>query len=182
MLEFEIIKEKQTDIKLPEISITTQVEDFVAHFREFVKSLKTDLGKPAAAGLAAPQCGFNIRVCIVHDDGKWIAAINPRIAAVSNEFEKSFEGCLSWPGRIIEANRYKKVEVEWYDLDSEKVERKEFSGFTSKIWQHEIDHLDGVKEKVLPRDFKTVKNTEKIGRNDPCPCNSGKKFKKCCGG
>jgi uncharacterized protein len=21
----------------------------------------------------------------------------------------------------------------------------------------------------------------KIGRNDPCPCGSGKKFKKCCG-
>jgi preprotein translocase subunit SecA len=24
-------------------------------------------------------------------------------------------------------------------------------------------------------------NTEKVGRNDPCPCGSGKKFKKCCG-
>jgi uncharacterized protein YecA (UPF0149 family) len=23
---------------------------------------------------------------------------------------------------------------------------------------------------------------QKIGRNDPCPCGSGKKFKKCCGG
>jgi preprotein translocase subunit SecA len=22
---------------------------------------------------------------------------------------------------------------------------------------------------------------QKIGRNDPCPCGSGKKFKKCCG-
>jgi uncharacterized protein YecA (UPF0149 family) len=22
----------------------------------------------------------------------------------------------------------------------------------------------------------------KIGRNEPCPCGSGKKFKKCCGG
>ena len=22
---------------------------------------------------------------------------------------------------------------------------------------------------------------EKTGRNDPCPCGSGKKFKKCCG-
>jgi preprotein translocase subunit SecA len=22
---------------------------------------------------------------------------------------------------------------------------------------------------------------EKIGRNDPCPCGSGKKYKKCCG-
>ena len=24
-------------------------------------------------------------------------------------------------------------------------------------------------------------DTSKIGRNDPCPCGSGKKFKKCCG-
>jgi uncharacterized protein YecA (UPF0149 family) len=22
----------------------------------------------------------------------------------------------------------------------------------------------------------------KVGRNDPCPCGSGKKYKKCCGG
>ena len=28
---------------------------------------------------------------------------------------------------------------------------------------------------------KTVKNKEKIGRNDLCPCGSGKKYKKCCG-
>ena len=26
-----------------------------------------------------------------------------------------------------------------------------------------------------------VKKTEKVGRNDPCPCGSGKKYKKCCG-
>ncbi|OQY03760.1 MAG: hypothetical protein B6I22_10905, partial [Desulfobacteraceae bacterium 4572_123] len=27
-----------------------------------------------------------------------------------------------------------------------------------------------------------VKRTnKKIGRNDPCPCGSGKKYKKCCG-
>lgn len=25
-----------------------------------------------------------------------------------------------------------------------------------------------------------VRRVEKIGRNDPCPCGSGKKFKKCC--
>ena len=25
------------------------------------------------------------------------------------------------------------------------------------------------------------KAAEKIGRNDPCPCGSGKKYKKCCG-
>ena len=27
----------------------------------------------------------------------------------------------------------------------------------------------------------TVRKTQKIGRNDPCPCGSGKKYKKCCG-
>jgi uncharacterized protein len=26
------------------------------------------------------------------------------------------------------------------------------------------------------------RNAPKIGRNDPCPCGSGKKYKKCCGG
>ncbi len=29
---------------------------------------------------------------------------------------------------------------------------------------------------VLPK----VLEKEKVGRNSPCPCNSGKKFKKCC--
>lgn len=28
---------------------------------------------------------------------------------------------------------------------------------------------------------KTIIKTNKIGRNDPCPCGSGKKYKKCCG-
>ncbi|MDY6227985.1 MULTISPECIES: SEC-C metal-binding domain-containing protein [unclassified Clostridium] len=31
------------------------------------------------------------------------------------------------------------------------------------------------------RDSVTVRNENKIGRNDPCPCGSGKKYKKCCG-
>ena len=27
----------------------------------------------------------------------------------------------------------------------------------------------------------TITREKKIGRNDPCPCGSGKKYKKCCG-
>ena len=27
----------------------------------------------------------------------------------------------------------------------------------------------------------TVIKPPKVGRNDPCPCGSGKKYKKCCG-
>ena len=35
---------------------------------------------------------------------------------------------------------------------------------------------------VVPRKTKTIirKYDKKIGRNDPCPCGSGKKYKNCC--
>lgn len=46
-------------------------------------------------------------------------------------------------------------------------------------------------KKVLPddkaaeiaREYRdaNIAHSEKIGRNDPCPCGSGKKYKKCCG-
>ena len=34
-------------------------------------------------------------------------------------------------------------------------------------------------EYVPPKPF--IRDQPKIGRNDPCPCGSGKKYKKCCG-
>jgi len=37
--------------------------------------------------------------------------------------------------------------------------------------------VDGVTPSIRP----VVRQTPKVGRNAPCPCNSGKKFKKCCG-
>jgi len=32
-----------------------------------------------------------------------------------------------------------------------------------------------------PEEYSTSKNKTGISRNDPCPCGSGKKYKKCCG-
>lgn len=37
-------------------------------------------------------------------------------------------------------------------------------------------YLDGEHEQETQRN-----DSPKVGRNDPCPCGSGKKFKKCCG-
>ena len=39
-------------------------------------------------------------------------------------------------------------------------------------------HANDGKEKVKAQ---PKRNTKKIGRNDPCPCGSGKKYKQCCG-
>ncbi|HHY42337.1 MAG TPA: preprotein translocase subunit SecA [Thermoanaerobacterales bacterium] len=44
-----------------------------------------------------------------------------------------------------------------------------------KTYNMTYSHNDGA-EKPQP-----VRNQKKVGRNDPCPCGSGKKYKKCCG-
>lgn len=53
---------------------------------------------------------------------------------------------------------------------------------------YNLPQWDGIfseeKRKEIQKDYKEsriVRNEEKIGRNDPCPCGSGKKYKKCCG-
>ncbi|MGI6085530.1 MAG: SEC-C metal-binding domain-containing protein [Acetivibrionales bacterium] len=54
-------------------------------------------------------------------------------------------------------------------------------------WLYELgewDHLLPVEERARIRkqfneDHRVV--SDKVGRNDPCPCGSGKKYKKCCG-
>ncbi len=44
-------------------------------------------------------------------------------------------------------------------------------------WDYEDDDYDEMEYKQEP-----YRRTEpKVGRNDPCPCGSGKKYKKCCG-
>jgi SWIM/SEC-C metal-binding protein len=44
----------------------------------------------------------------------------------------------------------------------------------------ELDKSEDISDlkKALTR-FEPIRS-EKIGRNDPCPCGSGKKYKKCC--
>ena len=50
-----------------------------------------------------------------------------------------------------------------------------------KEWE---EIFDEEKRKKIKKEFnrsKIVVKGEKIGRNDPCPCGSGLKYKKCCG-
>lgn len=42
--------------------------------------------------------------------------------------------------------------------------------------------LPGEDETPLPPPVQPIqKEKAEVGRNDPCPCGSGKKYKKCCG-
>ena len=94
-------------------------------------------------GLAANQCGFNHRVFVMGSDNEYIACFNPTILEQTSEESMVAEGCLSFPMLAIKISRPKSIVVEYYDFVGEKHQAK-FDGLTSHVFQHELDHLDGI--------------------------------------
>ena len=104
-------------------------------------------------GLAAPQIGRSIRLIVL--DGSVLAEefpeckdskmvlINPELDVIEDmEPVSRSEGCLSVPGLSENVKRVEHVRLNW--LDENFVEHeKEFTGFLSRIIQHECDHLEG---------------------------------------
>ncbi len=58
--------------------------------------------------------------------------------------------------------------------------------FEKNDWKYTIelepDKPEDISDlEILSNPPKTVIAEKKVGRNEPCPCGSGKKYKKCCG-
>ncbi|HET8547583.1 MAG TPA: preprotein translocase subunit SecA, partial [Bryobacteraceae bacterium] len=68
--------------------------------------------------------------------------------------------------------------------EDQKIAQNAFQDFTRKIQkkkEKEMADLQFVGAATGASTKETVVKGEKVGRNDPCPCGSGKKYKKCCG-
>ena len=148
-------------------------------------------------GLADNQVGIDASVAVVNVREP-IVLINPEI--VSRETEIPFyEGCLSYPGKGVNTKRYETVEVKSENVEgsmifsgvdvgesgkgtweeSEVKEDRHVRTLEAVCVQHEVDHLNG----IICMDRKvdtTYVAKKKPGRNEPCHCGSGKKYKKCC--
>jgi peptide deformylase len=106
-------------------------------------------------GLAAPQIGLSERIIVVEyyereeDEEKedapkkvW-AVVNPEIVKVSEETLMGVEGCLSIPGLVGEVERHAAVQVRGLNRHGKPMKIKA-EGWLARIFQHEIDHLNGV--------------------------------------
>ena len=95
-------------------------------------------------GLAAPQVGIQKRLFVydVHDDAGPRVLVNPVISDSDGEWEYE-EGCLSIPGMAFEIVRPKTVLITGVDLDGNDVSI-EADELLARLFQHELDHLDGV--------------------------------------
>jgi peptide deformylase len=112
-----------------------------------VQDLRETWDTVAAHGIAAPQVGVNRRLFVYRpyeagDEVEPIAVVNPKIIKASGELT-DFDGCLSVPGVYGQTRRAERVEIMAETLQGERV-RLKFEGFTARIIQHEIDHLEGV--------------------------------------
>ena len=132
-------------------------------------------------GLAANQVGIDASVAVVNVKEP-IVLINPKIVKKEEEV-RYYEGCLSFPKKGCHTKRYKTIEVEVDNIESNMTfgsEDTELDLLESVCVQHEIDHLNGMRILDRAMELTIRRDNPKIGRNEPCPCGSGKKYKKCC--
>jgi peptide deformylase len=128
---------------MPVDNISDQVLPWIDRMRGFMAR--------RGIALAAPQIGVSLRFFVY--GGFYRAkgftvphgvAINPEITWRSDDVRTDIEGCLSNPGYLTAVCRPESIRCTWTDEVGNRNERKLLGGFMARLFQHEIDHLDGI--------------------------------------
>ena len=127
--------------------ICRPVEKFDRRLHDLLDDMAETLADANGAGLAAPQVGILRRMIAVQRFDKpgepFEIYLNPEIVEYSAETAPGREGCLSIPGCYGEVTRAQQIVLRYRDEQfAERTER--IGGFTAVIFQHEVDHLDGI--------------------------------------
>lgn len=166
VVDHPILRKKAKKVEKITPEILTLIDDMIETMRD-----------APGVGLAAPQVGVSQRVIVVEyaeeeetagapeDEPKprkkkLYAVVNPEISHRSPDMVEGVEGCLSIPGWLGEVDRHRAVEVKGLNRGGRKVKLK-IEGWTARIFQHEIDHLDGI---LFPD---RVKSPDKLWRTPP---------------
>jgi peptide deformylase len=113
--------------------------DPIEFAKEFVKFMYDNNG----IGLAANQIGISYRIFAMRGQPENFVCFNPRIVSHSDETILLDEGCLSYPGLYVKVKRPKTIRVRFQTPNGD-TRTEQFIGMTARIFQHELDHLDGV--------------------------------------
>ncbi len=142
-----------------------------------------------AIGLSAIQIGIPKRCFITlrHDSQEkitvWDYYINPKIEEIESEVTESIESCLSLGKKKFLVKRPKQITVSSLSqFDYIEREKNVLYDQDSIIFSHELDHCNGTLISDIGVEIGIPRKIKQIGRNEKCPCRSGKKFKHCCYG
>lgn len=128
-----------------------------ASIKKLISDMLETMEKNNGVGLAAPQIGKSLRLCVIRVENETYILINPRVTYKSYLKEIWEEGCLSFPGKFIPVKRHKKVRVKAQNELGEEITLKA-AGLLSRALQHEIDHLDG--KVFIEKEIKVRKKTK----------------------
>jgi len=133
------------------------VTEFGAELQSLINDMVETMREAPGVGLAAPQVNIPERLIVVEygdeeedEDGnviekpkKLYVMANPEIVKTSEETELGIEGCLSIPGIVGEVERFSSIQIKGLNRRGRPVKLKA-EGWLARIFQHEIDHLNGV--------------------------------------
>lgn len=137
-----VLREKAADVAVEEITLPATQNDIEAMHKALASTQD-------GVALAAPQIGISKRIFVIapkaYDNytDQPLVFINPTITKRSKTKTWVDEGCLSvrwWYGKT---HRHKQATVEAYNEAGVKFQLGG-SGLIAQIFQHEIDHLDGI--------------------------------------
>ncbi|GHE48132.1 peptide deformylase [Sphingobacterium griseoflavum] len=143
----------QTTVKRDSVILRSQCDD-VKHddptLPLLISRMLATVQDPAhpGVGIAAPQVGVNKSLIWVQRFDKesqpFEVYINPKIIWRSKLLRKGAEGCLSIPDRKEDVIRNYSIKLQYLDKKTGKTVEELVEGFTSVIFQHEVDHLYGI--------------------------------------
>lgn len=121
---------------------------------------------------------------------------NNRLSGSIESLAESFKmDAVTFVGFLDGINTSLESEIDLTSLEADSVldaeinwEKLYFNMLDAKAeWLYNIEAWNGIlteeRKKEIKKEYnqtKTVVKGDKVGRNDPCPCGSGKKYKKCC--
>jgi peptide deformylase len=121
---------------------TEIIKEITPKIKELVLDLTETMLKKDGVGLAGPQVGISKKIISVLTDKGPAVFLNPKIIKSSGKKIKLQEGCLSLPGILVDVKRKNSIEIEAINIEGGKIKIKA-DGFQARIFQHEIDHLNG---------------------------------------
>lgn len=124
---------------------------------------------------------------------KKIEVIEGKVSDLANSYNTSVEYFMGFIDGISESLK-EDIVLEEIEADSEISLKIDFEKLYFNMlnveaeWLYTLPGWEGIlsaeKRKELTKSYKKTKTVVKektVGRNDKCPCGSGKKYKKCCG-
>jgi peptide deformylase len=148
-----------------------EVKDFGPELQTLIDDMVETMRVAPGVGLAAPQIDVPLRVITVEfgdeedeeKPTKLYMVVNPTIKRFSKDTVMGVEGCLSIPGFAGEIERAQAVTVKGYNRHGQQMTIKA-KGWLARIFQHEIDHLDGI---LFTDNAERVWQLQPEGEEDP---------------